>query len=112
MTFFSRINIYYNIRMKRPYRGEDGKYHIKGKKYPELKGSRIKVMNETAYKTTGGLKKAQLLLNKWGSIVSLKKHITEKKAKKLEKAGYFAEKGKFGFVRKTVKARKSRKSRK
>ena len=93
--------------MKRPVRNEDGKYHIKGKSYPELFGSRQKVYNGTAYKTTGGLTKNDLLMNKNGRIVSSLKHKTAKKEKRLEKAGYFAEKGKFGYVRKT--ARKTRK---
>jgi hypothetical protein len=57
------------------------------------------------------------MMNKWGRIVSLVKHRTAKKEKRLEKAGYFAKKGKFGYVKKTVgkrgkTARKSRKSRK
>jgi len=93
--------------MKRPVRSEDGKYHIKGKSYPELFGSRQKVYNGTAYKTTGGLTKNDLLMNKNGRIVSSLKHKTAKKEKRLEKAGYFAQKGKFGYVRKT--ARKTRK---
>jgi|TARA_B100000035_G_C20719130_1_gene430417 hypothetical protein len=93
--------------MKRPVRGEDGTYTIKGKKYPELFGSREQVMNETAYKTTGELVKSDLMQNKWGRIVSAKKHKTAKKEKRLEKHGYFAKKGKFGYVKKT--ARKSRK---
>ena len=43
-------------------------------------------------------------------IVSLKKHRTAKKERRLEKAGYFAQKGKFGYVKKTVsKTRKARK---
>tara|TARA_B100001057_G_C22867809_1_gene957357 strand:- start:1377 stop:1667 length:291 start_codon:yes stop_codon:yes gene_type:complete len=93
--------------MKRPVRGEDGNYTIKGKKYPELFGSREQVMNDTAYKTTGELVKSDLMQNKWGRIVSAKKHKTAKKEKRLEKHGYFAKKGKFGYVKKT--ARKSRK---
>jgi len=97
--------------MKRPHRAEDGHYHIHGKKYSELFGSRTQVMNGTAYKTAGELTKSDLVMNKWGRIVSKKKHITAKKEKRLEKAGYFAKKGKFGYVRKTVKNR-SRKSRK
>jgi len=67
-------------------------------------------MNGTAYKTSGELKKKDLMMNKWGRIVSSKKHKTAKKEKRLEKHGYFAKKGKFGYVKKT--ARKSRKSRK
>ena len=96
--------------MKRPVRDDDGTYHIKGKHYPELFGSRQQVVNGTAYKTTGELTKKDLMMNKWGRIVSAKKHKTAKKEKRLEKAGYFAKKGKFGFVKKT--ARKSRKAKK
>ena len=92
--------------MKKPVRQLDGFYHVDGKKWSELFGSRIQVMNGTAYKTTGGLNKSDLLMNKWGRIVSVKKYKTAKKEKRLEKAGYFAKKGKFGYVKKT--ARKSR----
>ena len=95
--------------MKRPVRHEDGTYHIKGKKFTELFGSRQQVMNGTAYKTSGELIKSDLLMNKWGRIVSAKKHRTAKKEKRLEKAGYFAEKGKFGFVKKGSKKNKTMK---
>jgi hypothetical protein len=44
-------------------------------------------------------------------IVSLKKHLTAKKEKRLEKYGYFAKKGKFGYVKKSVKRRQSKKKR-
>ena len=100
--------------MKRPTRDiEDHMYHISGKKYPELFGSRTQVMNGTAYKTAGELIKSQLMMNKWGRIVSAKKHATAKKEKRLQKYGYFAKKGKFGYVKKTVSKRKSsKKSRK
>jgi|TARA_Y100000389_G_scaffold2361_1_gene2384 hypothetical protein len=97
--------------MKRPVREEDGNYHIKGKKFPELFGSRTQVMNGTAYKTSGELKKSDLLMNKWGRIVSAKKHATAKKEKRLEKHGFFAKKGKFGFVKKNkTRKNKSRKN--
>jgi hypothetical protein len=100
-------------RMKRPVRGEDGMYEVKGKKYPELCGSRTQVMNGTAYKTTGGLTEGDLVMNKWGRIVSAVKHKTAKKEKRLEKAGYFTQKGKFGYVkRSTRKNNKSKKSEK
>lgn len=97
--------------MKRPVRGENGAYHIKGKDYPELFGSRTQVMNKTAYKTTGGLTLADLVMNRWGRIVSAKKYATAKKEKRLENAGYFAKKGKFGYVKKTPSNR-TRKNRK
>ena len=96
----------------------DGKYHIDGKKFDELIGSRAKVYHGTAYKTSGNLKKKDLFKNKHDRIVSAKKHKTAKKERRLEKHGYFAKKGKFGAVRKdgaktrrrrgTKKGRKSR----
>jgi len=82
-------------------RNEDGTYHINGKKYEMLKGSRVQVRNKTAYETTGGLTYSKLMMNKWGRIVSVKKHKTAKKEKRLEKAGFFAKKGEFGYVKKT-----------
>ena len=97
--------------MKRPARGSDGCYAIDGKKYKELFGSRQQVWNGTAYKTPGELTKKDLTMNKWKRIVSVKKHKTAKKEKRLEKYGYFAEKGKFGYVKKTRKARRSMKKR-
>ena len=49
--------------VKEARRGSDGKYHIQGKKYDMLVGSRAQVMHGTAYKTgygKKGLKKSQL----------------------------------------------------
>jgi hypothetical protein len=89
--------------MKRPQRSDDGQYHIDGKSYKELFGSREQVWNGTAYKTSGGLIRSQLTQNKWRRIVSKKKHITAKKEKRLQKHGYFTKKGKFGYVKRTVK---------
>jgi DVNP family len=91
--------------MKRPHHNIHGTYTIKQKNYKLLFGSRQQVWNGTAYKTTGGLTKSNLLMNKWGRIVSAKKHATAKKEKRLQKYGYFAEKGKFGYVKKTRKNR-------
>ena len=74
-------------------------------------GSRAEVFHGTAKKTTGGLEKGALIKNKHGEIVSRKKHNTAKKEKRLEKYGYFDQKGKFGYVKRDCKkARKSRKS--
>ncbi len=98
--------------VKRHDKAEDGMYHIKGKVFAELKGSRAKVFNGTAYKTEGGLVKADLIKNKWNRIVSKKKSITAKKEKRLEKAGYTAKKGKFGAVKITKKGKKGKKTRK
>ena len=85
--------------MKRPTRSDDGMYHIKGKKYPELFGSRIQVFRGNAYKTTGGLTADKLIMNKHGRIVSAAKHKTAKKEKRLLKAGFGTKKGKFGYVK-------------
>jgi len=57
-------------------------------------------------KTSGGLEK-NLFQNKWGEIVSRKKHFTAKK-KKIRKYGYFAKKGKFGAIKKKAKTSKKR----
>ena len=62
-----------------------------------------------SYNLSEELKKSDLLMNKWGRIVSAKKHATAKKEKRLEKHGFFAKKGKFGFVKKN-KTRKNNKS--
>ena len=86
--------------MKKPTRQEDGYYHVDGSKYKVLIGSRTQVHNNTAYKTPGGLKRDDLMMNKWGRIVSRKKHMTAKREKRLQKHGYFAKKGKFGYVKK------------
>jgi hypothetical protein len=86
-------------------KAEDGLYHISGKTFKQLVGSRHQVHNKTAYKTAGGLTKNDLLLNKWGRIVSAKKHRTAKKEKRLQKLGFFATKGKFGVEKRSVKRR-------
>ena len=98
---------------KRHQKGADGKYHIHGKKYDLLRGSRAQVWHGTAYKTDGtpGLKKENLLQNKNGRIVSKRKHTTAKKEKRLEKHGYFTEKGKFGAVHKSKKSHHGKKKR-
>lgn len=67
-------------------------------------------MNGTAYETSGRRTKTDFVQNKNGRFVSRKKHQTAKKEKRLEKAGYFTKKGKFGFVKKEAKGtRKNRK---
>jgi hypothetical protein len=75
-----------------------GKYMVQGKSYEMLMGSRAQVWHGTAYKTSGGLTKNNLMQNKAGRIVSKDKHMTAKKEKRLVKAGYGTKKGKFGFV--------------
>ena len=103
---------------KRCTRGSDGMYKVKGKKFQECIGSRASVWHGTAYKTRGNLCKAHLMKNKWGRIVSRKKHKTAKKENRLVKHGFLAKKGKFGVVKvdsthsRTHKRRKNRTSKK
>lgn len=96
---------------KEMFKGPDGKTYI------SKTGSRRQVFGTSAHKpsaymTTGGLTKSDLVLSH-GRIVSKKKHLTAKKEKRLEKHGYFAKKGKFGYVkRKTRKTRKNKSAKK
>ena len=97
-------------------RGDDGKYHINNQTFDELEGTRAKVFHGTAYKTSGGLTKKDLIKNKSGAIVSKKKSMDSKKNNRLLEHGYTAKKGKFGSVKigaknKSPRSPKSRKSR-
>lgn len=93
-------------------KSEDGKYHIKGKVYELLVGSRAQVWHETAYKTSGGLTKTELFQTTRGRIVSRAKHTTAKKENRLLAHGYGFTKGKFGTKRVTPKGKtRSRKTR-
>ena len=98
--------------VKKTMKSSDGTYHIKGKVYDGLVGSRAQVGHGTAYKTSGGLTKSDLFKNKHDRYVSLKKHRTAKKEKRLEKAGYFTKKGKFGSVKKTSSKKRTMRKRK
>ena len=97
--------------MHKHMKASDGKYHISGNTYQFLVGSRAQVHHGTAYKTSGGLTKKDIVMNKNGHIVSRKKQATAKREKRLEKHGYFAVKGKFGAVRRTPKSKSSKRSR-
>lgn len=90
---------------------EDGMYHVNGKSFKKLIGTRAEVMHGTAYKTSGKLTKQQLIYSKSGRIVSKSKHVSAKNEKRLQKYGYTAKKGHFGPV-KMSESRKNRKSRK
>lgn len=91
----------------RHHRQVDGTYHLAGKKFELLTGSRAQVWHGTAHQTTGGLTKSNLMQNKNGRIVSKRKHNTAKKENRLKKYGWTAKKGKFGAVR-IGKAKRSR----
>jgi ribosomal protein S30 len=86
----------------------EGKYVVNGKVYERLIGTRAQVWHETAYKTTGGLTKADLIQNKAGRIVSKSKFNSAKREKRLLKYGYATKKGKFGFVKMNGKSKKMR----
>ena len=72
-------------------------------------GTRAQVWHGTAKKTSGGLMKNDLMMNKAGRIVSRAKHNTAKKEMRLVKYGYGTKKGKFGFVKIGTKSRRSKK---
>ena len=63
--------------------------------FKKIIGSRAEVWHGTAKKTSGGLLKKDLKMNKRGRIVSKKMSNRAKKDKRLEKAGYKTKKGKF-----------------
>lgn len=99
--------------MKKHMKSADGKYHIKGHSFERLVGSRAQVWHGTAYKTKGDLVKSDFIKNKRGKIASKKKSQTAKKEKRLEKHGYFTQKGKFGYVKRSpLKSKKKHGTRK
>ena len=76
--------------------------------FEQTTGTRAQVWHGTAKKTSGGLTKTALMMNKHGRIVSRKKHNTAKKEKRLVKAGFLTKKGHFGFIKKGTKRRRHR----
>ena len=96
-------------------RKANGDYVIHGHSFEKLIGSRAQVMHGTAYKTTGGITKDKLAVNKSGRIVSKSKSRLAKTQKHLQKSGWkLATKGHFGPqpMSSNKKASKSRRSRK
>jgi hypothetical protein len=96
-------------------RKANGDYVIHGHSFEKLIGSRAQVMHGTAYKTTGGITKDKLAINKSGRIVSKSKSRLAKTQKHLQKSGWkLATKGHFGPqpMSSNKKASKSRRSRK
>ena len=90
-------------------RTSTGKYSVSGKTFDVLIGTRAQVWHGTAYKTTGGLCKHDLMQNKAGRIVSKAKHMSAKKDKRLVKAGFLTKKGHFGFIKNGKSMKKGRK---
>uniref|UniRef100_A0A6C0BAZ3 Uncharacterized protein n=1 Tax=viral metagenome TaxID=1070528 RepID=A0A6C0BAZ3_9ZZZZ len=98
--------------MTRYNKTASGHYMVSGKKHEMLEGSRAQVWHGTAYKTSGGLTKSNLHMNKHGRIVSKKKFETARREKRLVRAGYGTKKGQFGFVKLgTMRRRGSKKMR-
>ena len=89
-------------------RTSTGKYSVSGKTFDVLIGTRAQVWHGTAYKTTGGLCKHDLMQNKAGRIVSKAKHMSAKKDKRLVKAGFLTKKGHFGFIKNGKSMKKGR----
>ena len=71
-------------KIKNAKKEKDGNYNINDKVYKTIIGTREEVYKESSYKTTGGLTKDDLLLNKNGKIVSKKKCILETQINRLE----------------------------
>jgi hypothetical protein len=88
----------------------DGKYKINGVIYDILEGTRVQVWHGTAFKTSGGLTRAQLTKNAQGRVVSKSKFESAKKEQRLRRYGYGTRKGKFGYVRAHNSRRSTRRS--
>ena len=72
-------------------------------------GSKAQVYHGTAKRTSGGLKKGDLMKTKAGRIVSRKKHALGKKAiQRLFKAGYKPKKGSFKVMKKGMRSTRRR----
>jgi hypothetical protein len=68
------------------------------KPYKTDEGSRLDVWNGKKIRTPGGLRKEDLMKNKWGKIVSKKKSVKMSNPKNniLFQKGFKAQKGSFG----------------
>ena len=74
-------------------------------------GTAAEVWHGTAEMTSGRVKKSGLFKDKYGNIKSLAKSKAAKKSNNLKKAGWGAEKGKFGAVRLSKTKKRSSKKR-
>ena len=76
-------------------------------------GSKAEVWHGTALKTSGQLRKKDLVKTRKGRIVSRKKQAAGKKAiKRLFALGFKPKKGKFSLMRKSMSKKSSRRTRK
>jgi hypothetical protein len=71
-------------KIKNIKKNKDGKYYINDKVYERLNGTRAEVYDELSFRTSGGLTKDDLILNKYGKIVSKKKCIQETATNRFE----------------------------
>lgn len=71
-------------KIKNIKKNKDGKYYIHDKVYERLNGTRSEVYDELSFRTSGGLTKDDLILNKYGKIVSKKKCIQETASNRFE----------------------------
>jgi hypothetical protein len=97
--------------VKRLDKSSDGLYHTGGGTFKMNIGSRAQVWHKTARKTSGGLTRKDLKMNKHGRIVSVKKSKSNP-LKRLTDAGYKTKKGVFGATKHGKKTRRNKKSRK
>ena len=65
-------------------KSKDGLYHINGKVFEILRGTRADVWNGKSYQTAGGVPKSGLVINKAGKIVSKAKSVEGHKNNKFE----------------------------
>ena len=65
-------------------KSKDGLYHINGKVFEILRGTRADVWNGKAYQTAGGVPQSGLVINKAGKIVSKAKSVEGHKNNKFE----------------------------
>jgi hypothetical protein len=83
------LNNYSNVitTLKKIMKNSSGTYAVAGKQYELLLGTRQEVWNGKAYKTSGGLLKNELIINKRGNIVSKRKSISETQLNRLFTSG-------------------------
>jgi len=84
---FENYNKIVNTYNRYFIKNKDGTYLIDNKIFMKLEGTRVDVWNGKAYKTSGGLIKTDLLINRLGKIVSKKKCIQETINNRFEKLG-------------------------
>jgi regulator of replication initiation timing len=69
---------YEKNKWRRKTKAKDGFFHLDGKQYTLLIGTREEVWNDVAYHTSGGLTKTDLMIGADGKIVSKIKCISSK----------------------------------